>query len=198
MTCGINWCGFTWEAFATLTAGCAAVGGATWVGLRQLRVTAQQASIADRQASIMSRQADILEHQVQVDRAKLRADLFERRLAVYKASKTYVRDAMTLRADFDPNPEVWTELTVQLEQAEFLFAGEVRSRLQTIADEADILLNERETLRDLRRGPSTAEMAEQAAKVRELNKVLRDKLSNLSEAMGEEMKLYIPRASAIP
>lgn len=195
MTCGVNWCGFTWEAFATLTAGCAAVGGATWVGLRQLRVTAQQASIADRQVGIMSRQADISEHQVQVDRAKLRADLFDRRLAVYKASKAYIRDAMIVRADFDPNPEIWNELTVQLEQAEFLFAGNVRSRLQTVAHEADTLLTEREKLRDLRGGPSTPEMAEQAAKVRALNKALREKLSNLANAMGEEMKLYIPRAS---
>lgn len=197
MTCGINWCGFTWEAFATLTAGCAAVGGATWVGLRQLRVTAQQASIADRQAGVMSRQADILEHQVQVERAKLRADLFDRRLAVYKASKAYIRDAMTVRVDFDSNPEIWNELTVQLEQAEFLFAGDVRSRLQAVADEADTLLNERETLRDLRRRPSTPDVTEQAAKVRALNEALRDKLSNLAAAMGEEMKLYIPRASEI-
>jgi len=195
MTCGINWCDFTWEAFATLTAGCGAVGGATWVGLRQLRVTAQQASIADRQASVMSRQADILEHQVQVDRAKLRADLFDRRLAVYKASKAYIRDAMTVRADFDPNPEVWTELTLQLEQAEFLFAGDVRSRLQSVADEADVLVNEREKHRDLRRGPSTSEAEAQAAKVLALNKELRGRLANLAEAMGEEMKLYIPRAS---
>jgi len=142
----------------------------------------------------MSRQADILEHQVQVDRAKLRADLFDRRLAVYKASKAYIRDAMIVRADFDPNPQIWTELTVQLEQAEFLFAGDVRSRLQSVADEADTLLNEREKLRDLRRAKSTPEIEAQVAKVRELTKELRVRLSNLAEAMGEEMKLYIPRA----
>lgn len=145
----------------------------------------------------MSRQADILEHQVQVDRAKLRTDLFDRRLAVYKASKAYIRDAMMVRADFDPNPEVWSELTLQLEQAQFLFAGDVRSRLQSAADDADVLLTEREQLRHLRSGAPTLEITEQAAKVRELTAALRQKLSNLAEAMGEEMKLYIPRASEI-
>jgi hypothetical protein len=195
--CPIDWCGFTWEAFATLAAGGAAVGGATLIGLRQLRVTAQQAEIADRQATVMSRQADILEHQVQVDRAKLRADLFDRRLAVFKACKAYIRDAMTIRVDFEPTPAVWRELADQLEQAEFLFAGDVRSRLREAAGFADTLLTEREMLRELRGTDSAPEINQQGEKVRMLNAALRLQLANLAEAMGEEMKLYIPRASDV-
>jgi hypothetical protein len=196
MPCPINWCAFTWEAFATLATGAAAVGGATFIGLRQLKITGQQAGIAARQTDVASRQADILEHQVQVDRAKLRADLFDRRLAVYKACKAYIRGAMSVRAEFDTSFELAQELGTQLEQAEFLFAGEVRELLRRAANEADDLLAERETMRDLREG-STApspEMRQQARKVREKNKKLRRTLDGLAQAMGEEMRLYIPRA----
>jgi hypothetical protein len=194
MVCPIAWCSFTWEAFSTLTAGLAAVVGATVVGIRQIRVTSKQSDIA-------SRQADILAHQVEVDRAKLRADLFDRRLAVYKACKAYIREAMNLRVEFFINWQIQDELARQLEQAEFLFAGSVTDLLRKAANDADQLLTEREKLRDLRKNPGVEEILgrtidsdRQAHLVRDMNTKLRDSLSGLSNAMGDEMRLYIPRA----
>jgi len=195
MPCPINLCAFTWEAFSTLVTGITAVAGAVVIGLKQLKITSQQTLIAERQADVASRQAEILSHQVQVDRAALRASLFDRRLAVYKACKSYIREAMMLRTDFGASLDASAELARQLEQAEFLFAGEVRERLRAAAEEADSLLSEREALRDLRVGKDvvTPEMAAQEKKVREMSQTLRDKLGELSQAMGDEMKLYIPR-----
>lgn len=198
MPCSIDWCAFTWEAFATLTTGALAVGGAVFIGLRQLDLTREQSKIASRQADVASRQADLLEHQVQVDRANLRADLFERRLAVYKACKAYIREAIRAKGDFDGSLEVAVALGEQLEQAQFLFSGEVRRRLEDAAERSDELLGEREVLRDLRTSASarTIEgrnaMQEQAEKVREMNSALRSELAGLAETMGDEMRLYIP------
>ena len=103
---------------------------------------------------------------------------------------------MSLRADFDSTFEVAQELGVQLEQAQFLFAGNVRDRLRAAADEADDLLAEREKLRELRAGENQDELQMQLGKVRQMTTKLRTNLANLAEDMGDEMKLYIPRAQA--
>lgn len=42
MTCEIDWCGMTWEAFATITAGAAAVIGATIIGIKQTKILGAQ------------------------------------------------------------------------------------------------------------------------------------------------------------
>ena len=59
--CPIYWSAFSWEAFATLATGLAAVGGAVWILMRQ-------------QLS--------LDRQVELQELKLRSDLFDRRFVV--------------------------------------------------------------------------------------------------------------------
>jgi len=73
--------------------------------------------------------------------------------------------------------------------------------LRKAANDADQLLTEREKLRDLRKNPGVEEILgrtidsdRQAHLVRDMNTKLRDSLSGLSNAMGDEMRLYIPRA----
>lgn len=200
--CSIDWSVFNWEALATFSGavatffvGMAAVRGAEKVGLKQLEVTQKQTEIAARQTDIANRQADILDHQVEVERAGLRAQLFEPRMAVYKACQAYLHDAIGSGLDEDASAAVSEELGKQLEQARFLFAGSVREQLIKIAEEADTLSDERETLvnlRDFHRGKHP-ELEDQIKHVRVLRTALREKLSGLADDMGEEMRLYIPK-----
>lgn len=62
MACEIDWCGMTWEAFATLAAGAAAVIGATIIGIKQTR---------------------ILDSQNRLERLRLKSELFDKRYRVF-------------------------------------------------------------------------------------------------------------------
>jgi len=75
-----------WSAWATLVVGIAAVAGAVWVGWRQ-------AGIADRQARIMERQTEIAAQQAAIENTRLRAELYDRRVAVYGAMEKYMDEA---------------------------------------------------------------------------------------------------------
>lgn len=73
----IYWDAFTWQAFATLVAGGAAVAGAVYISRRQTAITA--------------RQADIQAKQVELQSLQLRANLFDRRIKVYDATFEWLR-----------------------------------------------------------------------------------------------------------
>ena len=180
MPCPIDWCSFSWTAFATLATGFAAVGGAIYVGGKQARISRQQAQILAQQASVA--------------RIKLRSDLFDRRFKVYEAIKVYLHDAMALRVDFDPHLEKWATMKEQLEQARFLFAGPLQNRFMELWDEADDLLATREKLRDARKAEK-GEVQELEQAVRDKKGQLRSRLTTLAEDMGEEMQLYLPEPS---
>lgn len=74
----------SWEAFATLVTGGLAVGAAIFVGLRQV-------GIAKRQADIQGKQADISSELAKIEKLKIRADLHDRRLAVFAAVDDWLR-----------------------------------------------------------------------------------------------------------
>ena len=112
----IYWEQFTWEAFATLTTGAAAVAGAVVIGLRQ-------AKIADRQSKILSRQ-------VALDELQLRSDLFDRRWAVYEATREFLGEIMRHAAE--PNQEIQRKFLLAKNEAEFLFQPAVGERLQDV------------------------------------------------------------------
>lgn len=78
-----EWAPPTWEAVAILATGAGAVIGATWVGLRQV-------SISERQTAISERQTEIHEHLSEIEALKVRADLFDRRQAVYRATNEWL------------------------------------------------------------------------------------------------------------
>lgn len=62
MFCEIDWCGMTWEAFATLAAGGAAVIGATIIGINQTK---------------------ILDAQHRLEKLRLKSELFDKRYRVF-------------------------------------------------------------------------------------------------------------------
>ena len=78
--CGgfVDWCSFTWEAFATLATGLAAVCAAWWIGRKQTKIQIAQ---------------------VDVQRMTLRAELFDRRYEVYEFTRIFLNKINTVYQD---------------------------------------------------------------------------------------------------
>lgn len=99
---GIDWAAFSWEAFATLVAGLAAVLGAVVVALRQQR---------------------ILKHQTTIERLKLRSETFDRRWEIYQTASSWLLDWW--QREHTPNRELDKQFVFALEKSKFLFRPEV-------------------------------------------------------------------------
>lgn len=112
----IYWDQFTWEAFASLTTGAAAVAGAVLVGLRQVAITNRQTSILERQTSL--------------EEVKIRVDLHERRMAVYDTAGSYL--AAALREARPPSTDIDRKFQNARSDATFLFGPRVNGELKAI------------------------------------------------------------------
>lgn len=75
----VAWDNFGWDAFATLATGIAAVSAATWVGLRQIRISDRQSSIQDaqRREQVAAAERDYL-----LQKQEFRLALFDKRFQV--------------------------------------------------------------------------------------------------------------------
>ncbi|MBB5687656.1 hypothetical protein [Sphingobium boeckii] len=106
----IHWCNFDWQSFSTLFTGIAAVVGAVIVGLKQ--------------TGISSKQTDILDRQVELEEAKLRADLFERRLETYEATADFVIHISSM-PESDPKAEARIQrFNSKMRESQFLFSDQ--------------------------------------------------------------------------
>lgn len=109
MSLVIVWSEFSWEAFATLATGLAAVAGATWVARGQMKIQKKQ---------------------TEIQAATLRSDLFDRRFEVYTATAEFlvamIRGSRTL-------PPAETEKFLEAaSKSRFLFQPEVYEALDEI------------------------------------------------------------------
>lgn len=91
----------------------------------------------------------------------------------------------------------------QLEQAEFLFAGEVRKQIREIAGQARDVVDAQVSLMVLRSSGNVADEIGSSTRVTDLRERILDltdqlkgRLPSLAHVMGEEMRLYIPRSKA--
>ena len=75
----IAWKEFSWEAFATLATGLAAVAGATWVGLRQLRISQRLIETQQVQIDLASIASD---REYAMQQQEFRLALFEKRFQI--------------------------------------------------------------------------------------------------------------------
>ncbi len=180
--CGIDWCGFTWQAFATLVTGFAAVGGATFVGLRQHGLVRRQAEIADRQAQTAETAA-------LTAKLKLRADLFDKRMEIYHALKKYLKAALS--SDLQKIWEATDELSAQLERATFLFSQGITKQLEDAIRNADELHDKKHERIDAR--AAGEDVTKHTNEIKLLRRNLRDQITNLAATLGDEMKLYSDR-----
>ncbi len=107
---GIEWTAFSWEAFATLVTGLAAVGAAWRVGSRQMAILEQQNSLKEQE---------------------LRISLLQQRLEVYDAVKAFL-DAVCSSSKL-PAPDVVLEFKKARTNARFLFSEEINDLLKNIS-----------------------------------------------------------------
>jgi hypothetical protein len=119
MACLIAWCDFSWEAFATLFTGLAAVGGAICVGLKQV--------------AISRRQTAILERQVKLQAQSLRSDRFDRRYRVFEETQNLILGVFGPDGDA-PSYETSRPFLTAMGEARFLFDESVVIGLEEIRD----------------------------------------------------------------
>jgi hypothetical protein len=188
--CGgtIEWTAFTWEAFATLVTGILAVIAAVVIGVRQSGIASAQTDIAGRQADIAGRQAEILQKQVALDELKLRADLFEKRFAVYDATRHILSQAIQDSKRPARGDERETAFLIAKDQATFLFRPSVSDDLHSIwmsicASQAVRAEMDANFARDRDYGEGLPE--------KQLNHSLwqAERLRTLSDVFGDELKL---------
>jgi hypothetical protein len=119
----IDWTAFDWQSFATLATGGAAVLGASIVGFRQVGITEKQASIAEAQNAILARQTEI-------EAQKLKAELFERRLATFDATADFIINVREYRLDQQAEGRI--AFLAKMRESQFLFSPSVYRDLNEI------------------------------------------------------------------
>ncbi len=146
----------------------------------------RQSSIADRQAAIADRQSRILEKQVHLEELKLRSELFERRFAVYEATRSFC-SAIIRHAD-EPEQKVQREFLIALEQSKFLFRPSAHDDLKDLWKRScsffatkSVMKHKYETTRDYGQDNIEREHAY-------LN-WLTERFDSLSDLFGDEAKL---------
>jgi hypothetical protein len=114
-----------WQAWATLATGILAVGAAIFVGLRQMKISSRQNDILDRQALISHRQTEILDRQAGIEEAKLKAELFDRRLQTFEVTADFLLHLGSMPADDRPvHKERWDKFVEKYRESQFLFSDE--------------------------------------------------------------------------
>lgn len=113
---GLDWSQLSWEALATFVTGALAVGGAVWVGRRQVKIS--------------EKQTDILERQMRADELTLRHDLFDRRNDVYASVELYL--AHILREADYPERDVEAKFVMAMARAQFLFGEFINACIKEI------------------------------------------------------------------
>lgn len=105
----IDWEAFTWEAFATLATGGAAVVAAYKVGKRQIDIQARQTSLQE---------------------IALRSSLFDKRYLVFENTRAFL--GYILREANSPDPETERQFIVSIGESRFLFESAVHDALDEI------------------------------------------------------------------
>jgi hypothetical protein len=102
MLSSIAWSAFTWEAFATLLAGLAAVAGAFFLGRRQI---------------------EILGRQTHLQESNLKISIFEKRMDVFRSVERFIYGVIA--AGGPVSHEIERGFLIAEQEARFLFAKDV-------------------------------------------------------------------------
>lgn len=116
----IHWQEFDWQSFSTLVTGLTAVIAALIIGWRQSQILAMQSEISEMQAT--------------TDMLRLRHELFDRRLEVYRSTMSLIRHIVSHATK--PSSELQNEFLLAKGQATFLFSADVNAHLQTVWESA--------------------------------------------------------------
>ena len=178
----IYWSSLSWEAFATLVTGGGAVTAALVIGLRQMGIARDQVGIADRQSRILAKQ-------VHLEELRLRTELFERRFAVYQATREFLADIM--RSAAEPERGLQQKFLTAIDQSKFLFRTSVHDDLTDIWRRSCNFFATKSIMSHL--FESTGDYgAENVENEHAYLLWLVQRLENLSDLFGEEAKLSTP------
>lgn len=122
----------SWEAFATLATGIAAVIAAAVVGLRQAKILERQVEIQEAQTAIQDRQVAILERQLGVENLRVRHDLFDERMKVYEGFRVWLSDILVTGKVPLSGSQLEVGMADALDRARFLFGPDVHPALERI------------------------------------------------------------------
>lgn len=161
---------FSWEALATLLTGFMAVGGAIFIGHRQVRILDRQTALAELNTRIA---------------------LHDQRMAVYLAARRYLGQIVTEAAPADNDEQRAFERAMG--DATFLYGPEVNAELRAIYVAAN---NYRATWTMIRvterKGGQAAEHNDREHRQFE---ILSNLLTHLAEAFAPELTLHIANGS---
>ena len=186
----IDWGAFTWEAFATLATGLAAVAGAVWVGSRQMNIAYAQTRISLKQTAILDRQN-------RLEESKLRAELFDRRMLVYEATADFLINLRDIRGQSAGVAERLQTFSQKMRESEFLFAPKVHRGLVEIWEAGNQLRADRETLAltvlSLKEGEDWAAQPQLVKRIEDAQSWSRWRLDTLAHLFRDDLQILKPR-----
>lgn len=184
--CDIDWCSFTWQAFATLTTGVIAAGGATIIGIKQVGISRKQAMVAEGQKEVAAAQAETARAALEVAKAQAltarlaqRSNLFDRRYAIYETLIEYSHTSMS--GDVHALIAMNTKIVDSFKKMKFLFPKSVQTEINEHMEQAEECSNAvMSRLSDPAKG----------AEAKAARKKLHQSILTLADRMGEEMQLH--------
>jgi hypothetical protein len=155
MGLAINWPAFSWEAFATLATGLAAVASATYVAVRQGRILSKQNELIAQQAR----------DDLRLRKQSLKLELLRERIACLDRVRN-VTAFWWQQARLDETHR--NELRTAIREAEVLYSGDVTEAIQN-ALKASIVYDLHE-----RRARSDAESGQEEKAMQHWNKAFKE------------------------
>jgi hypothetical protein len=149
-----------WGAAATFSAGFMAVGGAVFVGLKQVEMLKRQSALQE---------------------LSLRHDLFDRRWKVFEAARTFM--AYVISEKTLPPIDIQKRFAFAMIESKYLFAEPVQDRMQEILDQSEPYF---QTVINAHTGTSKPEDTKIAEDYFEW---LDSRINTLSEMFGDELHL---------
>jgi hypothetical protein len=170
----IHWESFTWEAFATLVTGLAAVIAATVVARRQSR---------------------IIERQVILQELAFRSDVFDRRVEVYNAIHRYVGEIVFSGNHEPPHLDMFAEYFDAIETSRFLFSNRLHLELKALRAFVDDFLSHAGYANERRNFNEVAGWETARAELDRRAIELRRRFQALPSLFEPELSLKVPQAS---
>lgn len=120
----MTWAYFSWEAFATLATGLAAVVAAYLIGRRQSAILVRQTDL----------QAQIAREAQAIERLKIKTDLFTHRMTVYEDVRVWLAGLVMSGNQVDNDAQ--RAMLAAIDRSQFLFHRVVTERLRNLYNDA--------------------------------------------------------------
>ncbi len=180
----IHWCSLDWQSASTLIAGFAAVAAAVFIGKKQTEILKSQVAISNKQ--------------INLEEAKIRADLFDKRMETYHATVEFLllinkNEEITCNEHYEKitsKQKTMQAFNIKMRESEFLFENKnVHKELKRIwhfGNEVDM------NRINLANGCGSGEITHQElmATVCNYPTIAHDELSNLANIFRDDLSIF--------